>query len=104
MGRARKWIMVSCFFVGIALQARGQDIFTLGFQAPDSITGPVASRQTIYCFSTLDHAGDGPGAQAWSIAVSVSGAEMVDATYAGTVTEHAEDDGFVEIEVCKIGP
>jgi hypothetical protein len=99
MGSACRCVVVSCFFVGIAGTARGQGLCTLGFLGPDNITGPAASQQRIACYSTLKHEGDEPGAQAWSIAVSASGGEIVEATYEGTAAGSAEQYGLINIEI-----
>jgi len=90
----------ACAGILLSPIARGQDVFTLGFQGGTSFSGAPGTKRTEAYFATLKHEGEGNNAQGWSYGVSTEGSALIlTLTIEGTDAKALFSGGFNKTEV-----
>ena len=82
---------VAALSLGTLARAQ-EDVYTLGFAGPGTLSGNEGDTASGVYTSTLAHAGPGPGAQGWSFSVTADNATITSIGIAGT----ADDQTLIE--------
>src|SRR6187549_575731 len=100
MKRVRFLWAAACAGILLSPIARGQDVFTLGFQGGASFSGAANTKRTEPYFTNLKHVGAGNNAQGWSYGVTTEGSALIlTLTIEGTDAKALFSGGFNKTEV-----